>query len=399
LNLDSFFYFRSPSLNQRQNSFDSLYAHPNYFSIKEDSSVFNGHSHYLNFRIDSFENEQNGDSIFGMVFDDLNSPKQFLNDLTSSFATLNYSFLFKSDVPENDQGFEVGILIKQLDTFFIAPIGFTNINKTPSNSSLPAVLFNSLNFENVYGNNDLNVDFSGYVPYELGIYFKSNNEIERQGAITDINLNIFNAKTKDFFLFKEGTKTAISTSHCSTSGSSNYIYSNESLETIPHNFNFLNGGSSIFTNQSGHSKILTEESHGSSSLIIHSDDDSLPDSIDSDPYGKYNALFTKFSEYQFNNYLSEMSNAVKLFIEGFSYEVDLLESEILDIISLFDTFSSLINSNYLNTGVYSEVYELNNDLFLWRPKKGPQVVGYFEILVNGEAIKITVEPSIIDYST
>lgn len=403
LNLDSFYYFRSPSIISEDQSFDSLYAHPEFFSIKQDGNLFDDNSHYLNFKINSFDNSVTGDSIFGLIFDEGLAPKRFLNNLTSSFLALDYSFIFHSQgsevIASAEQGFEIGLLAKQLDTFHIAPIGFTHTPQTVSPSSLPAIPFNDLNFEIIYGNSKSNFDYTGSIPYELGIYFKSPNDFTREASITNINLNLFNTKTKEFFLFKENDKTVISSEHCSTSNDASYIYSNDSIESEVHNFSSLNGSSSIFTNQSALSKILSEEFHATSSLMLHSDYDNLEDSLDSDPYGKTGAVFTKFQENQLNEYLGQMSEEVTLNIEGFIFKLNISENNIFDIKSFFQAFSDLVNLQHQLTGVYSEVYDLNNDFFFWRPKKGSEVVAFFEFQVNEQLIRVTIEPSIIDYSS
>ena len=135
-NADSFYYFKSPS-EYSNTSFDSLYAHPDFFQIKNDNSKFSGQSHYINFLLNTKSGDTNSASYFGFLFDDENdvAKRKNLNyNITSATFNLSYSF-----ISQNERSFETGLLFKQSNNFFVAEFGTTGSSSSATSISLSMI--------------------------------------------------------------------------------------------------------------------------------------------------------------------------------------------------------------------------------------------------------------------
>ena len=72
-------------------------------------------------------------------------------------------------------------------------------------------------------------------------------------------------------------------------------------------------------------------------------------------------------------------------IEGFKYYYDGTDNtltttnNIVDIPSMFQYITTLINAKTFETGIRAEKYVLSDDLVFWRPKGGDSVSGYCSV--------------------
>lgn len=376
-NSDSFHYFQSPSV-KGTNTYDSLYAHPDFFTINKDSSKFSGQSHYINFSLNTDVSNSNSNAIFGFLFDDENNnlDKKYLNyNLLNSTIQIGYSF-----ISENSKSFSTGLLIKQLNNTFILDFGSTGSNATASAISLSKNIASST-FDLIHGATGSSLDLSGKTPFELGVYFKDSSSGNSKGLATNFSVQINNISPQKYYIFNKDNKTVISDEHCSISGSSNYIYSTENLNDHCHYFNPSNGSTALFTNQKGYAVNYGLESKATTSFIKNSDADATIDSLDTDPYGMYGAGYSVLSESLFSNLSIGADNKMDFTIEGFKYSYDGTDNSltssnnITDIPSMFKYIATLINAKTLETGVRAEKYPLSDDLIFWRPKGGDFVSG------------------------
>lgn len=397
-NADTFYYFRSPSIKSNQ-SYDSLFAHPDFFKIVEDSSKFTGHSHYINFLLDTNKDKPDTTAYFIFIFDDEENSfkKKYLN-YNLSEATLTLSYLFSS---LNERSFSTGLLFKQSNNFFTLDFGLTSSSSSPGSFSSSKVVSSST-FTLLYGESGSTLDLSGKTPYEVGVYFKDSASGDYRGLATNFKLQINGLTEKKYYIFNKDNKTVISDTKCSDLTGSNYIYANESINSHRHHFKSSNGSSPLFTDQNGYAINYGIEKEASPINIKNSDADATLDSKDIDPYGRQGASYSILTENMLSSSGVTFESKIDFLIEGFKYSYDGTDTDltsnngITDIPSMFQYISTLINSKSSETGIRSDKYALSDDMIFWRPKGGPSVSGYCLVYL-AETIKLPIESTTDDY--
>lgn len=399
-NSDSFYYFKSPAVNSNT-SFDSLYAHPDFFKIENDSSKFSGQSHYINFLLDTDSGDSDSTSYFGFLFDDENNAgtKKYLNHNLSS-ATFNLSYSF---ISQNQRSFETGLLFKQSNNFFVLNFGSTGSDSTATPITL-SKSYNDFNFTLIYGELGASFDTSGQTPFEVGVYFKDSSGGDRRGLATNFVLQINNIAPKKYYLFNHNDKAVISDVNCSVSNDANYIYSDQPINAHCHYFYPNNGSTALFTNQKGYAVNYGLESQAVSSKTLNSDSDSLIDSLDfNDPYGMQNASYSLLNESSFTTASIEYNERLDIILEGFKYTYDgsdsriLLDNNILNITTMFEYISNIINLESSNTGIRALKDPNSNDLIFWRPKGGSSVSGYASVYLNSGTVNLPINTTTDNY--
>ena len=402
-NSDSFYYFRSPSALNNNNTFDSLYAHPNYFKVVSDSAKFSGASHYLDFSLETDASNSNSSSYFAFVFDDenLNNVKKYLNyNLSSSTLNLSLSFINKT---AGSPGFDCGLIFKQSGNFFAISMGSTGSSSSATSLSFSKTA-SSQTPTFVYGSSSSSLDLSGQTPYEIGVYFKDVKNGHVDALATNFNLSITNVTPKKYFIFNKDNKTVISDKICDVAGNAHYIYSNSALNSTSYIFSSSSGSTSLFSNQKAYGVNYGTESEATTHYVRNSDADATLDSLDADPHGKTGASFSVLPESGFTSAGISYNIKIDFVLEGFKFEFDgtnngiLNSNSIIDVETLFIYIAILINTKTSETGIRAEKYSGSSDLIFWRPKGGPYVSAYANAYVSNAEIRIASQNSNYNYS-